>query len=307
MHSISIVIPAYNEEGNIPKISDKIIKTLKSTQLNYEIMFIDDGSTDNSWSIIKSLTQEYEVIKAIKFSRNFGHDIAIKAGLDHSNADITIVMDSDLQHPPEIILSIIDSIKKDDCDIVLMKRTFNKGKSIFRSFINKIYYKLFSAFTKIKLEEGISDFFAVNKKVLRVLKNIHQKNIFIRGVLQIIGFRKKIIEYQANERHSGKSKYNFRSLLSLSKKSFIGFTYLPLRITEIFGLLLSFLSFLYGFYSIIKTLLIGSISGWASTITTISFLNGFILLLLAFYIEYFIVAMDELKETPQYIIEEENE
>jgi len=304
---ISIILPVFNEENNIEEIYNQITCILlKIPCYKYEIIFIDDGSTDNSWNIITTLYVKDDNIKAIKLSRNFGHDIAIKAGLDHSNGDLIIVMDTDLQHPPELINTILDTFKNEHPDIILMKRKLNKDEILIRRISNKIYYKTFGFLTNIEIEEGISDFFAINNKVLQIMKQYNQKNIFIRGILLTIGFKKKIIEYVANERYSGNSKYNLKKLIILSKNSCIGFTSFPLRIIEGIGLILSLLSFFYGMYSIIKTLLLGSISGWASTVTTIAFLNGFILLLLTVYIEYFIVAFDELKEKPIYIIDKKN-
>jgi len=303
---ISIVIPVLNESENIEPLYAKLKKVLSSElSLSSEIIFVDDGSNDDSWIKIKSLIEKDNNVRGIKLSRNFGHDIAIKAGLDHCNGSYTIVMDADLQHPPELLPKIMKIFYEEKPDIIMMKRTLNLSQSKLRRLLNKLYYLSFKYLTNIEIEEGISDFYAMNRNVLNVIKMFTQKNLFVRGILLSIGFKRVIFSYKASSRFSGKSKYDLKKLTKLTKNSFIGFTAFPLRVIELIGLILSILSFMYGIYSIIKTLLLGSIAGWASIITTVSFLNGTILLLLTIYIEYFLVAFEELKNIPVYIIEED--
>ncbi len=303
---LSIIIPVFNEEGNLLELYRRLINVLENElQVSYEIIFVDDGSNDCSWNIIEDLHKENKNVKGIKFSRNFGHDLAIKSGIDNCKGEIAICMDSDLQHPPQMIPKIYKSISKENYDIIFMKRISNEDENLFRKISNKFYYLLFKKFTGINISRGLSDFFAINKKVTEVLKQFTEKNYFNRGILLSIGFKNKLLEYKAEKRFSGESKYNVKDTLNLSIKSFVNFSAFPLKIVVYLGLFFSFLSFTYGIYSVIKTLLIGSISGWASLIITISFLNGFIILILSTFFEYFIVAFEELKNRPEYIIDRE--
>ena len=301
---LSVVIPVYNEEHNLSELYRRLTMVLgKELRVKYELLFVDDGSSDSSWSIVEELHKRNKNVKGIKLSQNCGHDLAIKTGIDHCRGRIAVFMDSDLQHPPEILEEIYKSISSGECDILFLKRISNENEQFSRKIVNRLYYYCFKKMTGIDISEGISDFFAVNEKVIAVVKEFKEKSYFNRGVVLSIGFRKKFLEYKAGKRFAGESKYRMKDLFQLSVKSFVNFSALPLKLVTIIGLCLSMLSFAYGLYSIIKTLLVGSISGWASIVTTVSFLNGFIILLLAIFFEYFVVMFNEIKNRPPYIID----
>ena len=304
---LSLIIPVFNEEGNIKALFDEINKNIRTGAIkNFELLFVDDGSTDHSWGIIQSLREKHAWIKAIRLSRNFGHDNAMKAGIDNCSGDYAICMDADLQHPPELIPEIYQCFKETGASIIFMQRTFNKDTNAFQGLNRKIYYRMFRWLTHLDIREGVSDFFAVDRKVINVLKKLNEHVYFNRGILFSIGFKREFMPYEANERFSGKTSYTLRKLASLLVSGIVNFTYFPLKIVVAIGLVISGLSFLYGFYAIIKTLIFGSIDGWTSIVTTLSFLNGFIILVLSIIIEYFIVVFKEVKGRPMYIIDEQN-
>ena len=301
---LSIIIPVFNEEHNVPELYERLIDELgKKIRVKYEIIFVDDGSRDGSWSIVEGLHKRNKNVKGIKLSQNCGHDLAIKSGVDNCRGRVAICMDADLQHPPEILEEIYISIVKDECDILFLKRISNENERLSRTIVNKLYYYCFKKMTGIEISDGVSDFFGVNEKVLTVLREFREKSYFNRGILLSIGFRKKFLEYKAGKRFAGESKYRMKDLFHLSVKSFVNFSAMPLKLVTSIGLCLSMVSFAYGLYSIIKTLLVGSISGWASIIATVSFLNGFVILLLAIFFEYFVIMFNEIKNRPPYIID----
>lgn len=303
---LSVIIPVLNEEGNLQQLYDELMQNLKTASIeNYELFFVDDGSTDSSWTIIEKLIDKNPKVKALKLSRNFGHDNAMKAGIDNCSGAYAICMDADLQHPPSLIPEIYKRFKETGAEIIFMQRTYNKDINAFQNFNRKLYYRLFKWLTHLDIREGVSDFFGVSRKVINVLKNLKETVYFNRGVLFSIGFQREFISYEANERFSGNSSYTFRKLLSLLVSGIINFTYFPLKIVVVIGLVISGLSFLYGLYAIIKTLVFGSIDGWTSIVTTLSFLNGFIILVLTIIIEYFIVVFKEIKGRPNYIVDQE--
>ena len=301
---LSIIIPVLNEDGNLEILFKEIIEKLEDNNINhYELLFVDDGSTDSSWEIISRFIETNDMVKGLKLSRNFGHDNAMKAGIDHCTGNFAICMDADMQHSPNLIPKIYHCFRENKPDIIFMQRIENKDTNFLQGFYRRMYYKLFKYLTKLDIREGVSDFFGISRKVIDVIKNLHEKVYFNRGVLFSIGFKREFIEYKADERYSGQSSYNARKLVSLLISSIINFTYVPLKIVVVIGLIISAMSFLYGMYAITKTIIFGSIDGWTSIVTTLSFLNGFIILVLTVIIEYFIVVFKEVKGRPNYIIE----
>jgi len=300
---LSVVIPVYNEENNLPELYNRLAKVFSNDlKISHEIVFIDDGSTDNSWRVVEEFHRTNKKVRGIKLSKNFGHDLAIKSGIDHCAGSAAICMDSDLQHSPELIPSIYARLAEND--IVFLRRISNESESALRTIANKWYYYVFKKFTGIDIPSGVSDFFAVNKKVIETIKRFNEKSYFNRGILLSLGYKRILMDYKADKRFSGSSKYTLKDLIRLSIKGLVNFSALPLKFVVYVGLFFSFLSFAYGIYSVVKTVLIGSIAGWASLIATTSFLNGFIILILAVYLEYFIVIFNEIKERPAYLVDE---
>ncbi len=305
MKKINIIIPVYNEEKSIIEIYNAI----QSLKLKYalEYIFVDDGSIDDTLNIIKNISKENKSVKFISFSRNFGHQIALSAGLDYANGDIVIMMDADLQHP---VKNIPDMIKKynDGFKIVQMVKKSQGKRNMFIKFFSFIFYSFLRFFSDINISNNVSDFRLIDQKVCRELNKIKEKERFLRGLIQWVGFPYTEIEYSPNERKFGKSKYNFFKLVKLASNGVFAFSTIPLKLSLYFGLTLSFISFIYGLFAIIKKFLspYSSPIGYTDLIVFITFLGGIQLIFLGLIGLYISKIFDQVKQRPLYIINEKN-
>mgnify|MGYP001190897795 CR=1 FL=1 len=256
MKKINIVIPVHNEQENIKIIFEKI-NDLNIKNYNLEFIFVDDGSNDNSLVIIKELANKFKSIKYISFSRNFGHQIALTSGLENATGDAIIMMDADMQHPVQEIPKMIQKFEM-QYDIVQMVKSNQGKRNYLIKLFSYIFYSLFRKFSEINLSNNVSDFRLITNKVNIELKKIKDKERFIRGLVQWVGFKYTELEYQPNERKFGKSKYNFLKLIKLKSFGIFSFSTIPLKLSLFVGVCLSILSFVYGFISIFKKLLNGS-------------------------------------------------
>jgi polyisoprenyl-phosphate glycosyltransferase len=302
---INIVIPIYNEEQNIIKIFKDIIAL--DLEYGLEIIFVNDGSTDDSLQIIKKLSEEHSYVKYISFSRNFGHQIALSAGLDFSDGDFVITMDADFQHPVKHIPDMIKKYK-DGFNIVQMVKK-NQGK---RNFFIKIYtflfYYLFRKFSDINISNNVSDFRLIDKSVNNELKRFIEKERFLRGLVQWVGFNYTELEYIPEERRYGYSKYNFFKLLKLASFGIFAFSTIPLKLSLYSGLLLSIFSFLYGSFALIKKFTLPETIpiGYTDLIVFITFIGGIQLIFLGLIGLYISKIYDQVRQRPLYIVREKN-
>ena len=303
---ISIVIPVYNEISNIMLIAEAVKAEMNSLPYDYNIIFINDGSNDGTLALIKSLAELPENnIGFISFSRNFGHQNAIKAGFDMSDADAVISMDGDMQHPPAVIPEllalweqgndIVYTIRKDHLEIPAMKR---KTSDIFYSVLNRL--------SSIELEKGTADFRLLDKKVVNVLREIKEYDLFWRGIVKWLGFKQVSLEYQPAERASGKSKYTYRMMMEFALKGITSFSTKPLNLATYIGFFSALLSILYIPYALISYFNGHAISGWASVIVTIAFFGGVQLMILGIIGMYLGKLFMQSKQRPHYIISESN-
>lgn len=306
MKKINIILPIHNEEKNITKLF-KEIESLQIKNYELEIIFVDDGSTDESLIVIKSLLQQYQNIKYISFSKNFGHQIALTAGLNYADGDAVIMMDCDFQHPVKNIPNMIKKFEE-NYDVVQMVKK-NQGKRNFLiKFYAFIFYYLFRKFSNINLSNNVSDFRLISKRVNLHLSKIKEKERFLRGLVQWIGFNYTELKYQPNERLFGKSKYNFFELINLASFGIFSFTTIPLKISLYVGLILSFFSFFYGFFAIIKKLFFSNNIplGYTDLIVFITFIGGIQLIFLGLIGLYISKIFDQVRDRPIYIIKEKN-
>lgn len=303
---VSIVIPTHNEEGNITILAQGLQQVL-SKYAEYEIIFIDDGSKDASLSIIKSLANINSHIKFLSFSRNFGHQNALIAGLDFSSGDCVISMDGDMQHPPEIIDEMIEKWKS-GYDVVYTIRKKEESISFFKKITSKLFYKLVNIFSDVEIVEGAADFRLMDKKVVDVFKNnIHEYYLFIRGLVSWVGFRQFAIYYTPNKRLHGKTKYSLRKMISFAANGLTSFSVKPLRIAIYFGFFISLLSFIYGIYAVIMSIYSDkAVVGWGSVIISVLFIGGVQMFLIGLLGEYLGKLFFESKRRPRYIIKESN-
>lgn len=302
---ISIVVPVYNEEGNIEKLINKLVDVLNAYQ-DYEIIFIDDGSVDNTLEIIKNEKAKNYKINYLSFSRNFGHQNALRAGLDYSTGDCVISMDGDMQHPPEIIPQLIEKWL-DGYEIVYTIRRDNIKTSFFKKITSNYFYKFINKISDIKIEKGAADFRLLDKSVVEVVKSIKENDLFMRGMISWLGFKQFAIEYTPEERYWGKTKYTLKKMIRFAVSGITSFSLKPLRVSTTLGYIIAGFSFLYGIYAIIVRLFTSyTISGWASVLVAVLFIGGIQLIMIGILGEYIGRLFIESKKRPNYIIKEKS-
>jgi len=306
MKKISIIIPAYNEEKNLPIIRDRIENIfLLLKNYSYEIVFVNDGSRDNTQNVLENLSEKFSEVKYIELSRNFGHQAALKAGFSYVQSNAVICMDADLQHPPEIIPQFIDEWEKGS-DVVYTIREYNKNISFLKKMSSDFYYKIISSLSDFKFERGTADFRLLDAKVVEKLRQNNESDLFIRGLVKWIGFSQKGIKFTAGDRNDGKSKYTFKKMLHLALAGVTSFSVKPLYLAAYIGLFFSFLSVLYIPYVIYAFIRGTEISGWASLIMTVVFFGGLQLVILGIIGIYLGKTFKQVKNRPQFIVKSEN-
>ena len=298
---LSIVIPAYNEEKNIKLLYKQISSALKNYE--FECIFVDDGSKDNTFEEIKILSEKDNRIKGLSFSRNFGHQTALLAGLKEVENDIIITIDADGQHPPVIIPELINEYQK-GFDIVNTKRISTADASFFKKLSSKWYYKILNTLTDIKIESDSSDFRLMTKRTVNAFLQIDEKDRFTRGLVKWIGFKQSVIEFKAPERMSGKSKYTFRKMFRFAFDGITSFSSKPLKFSIITGIFSLFSGIIYSIYIIIMYSIGKTTPGWASMMLVILILGGFQLLSIGIIGEYISRIFNETKNRPHYFIKE---
>lgn len=304
---ISILLPVLNEGQNIIAVTTDLFKIFDSSpQYSFEIIFIDDGSSDNTLSELIALTGKTDNIFYISFSRNFGKDNALLAGLRHCSGDAVITMDADLQHPPQMIVQLLQAWENGYEIAYCYRDSKNIHSGIFSQLASKLFYKTINLFSDINLENGLSDFRLLNRKAVDVLSNLNEANPFFRGLVKWIGFKQIGIPYNPDCRTSGKSRYKTISLLKLAINGITSFSVKPLNIAIYLGFFFSFLSILYLPYALISLLIGNAVSGWASLIVTVAFFGGLNLMILGIVGIYLGKLFMQDKQRPQYIIRESN-
>lgn len=303
---LSIVIPSFNEAENIPLVVDEVSKVIPAG-FDYELLFVDDGSNDSSPLVLKKLAGENARVKFLFLSRNFGHQHALKAGLDYAKGDAVICMDGDLQHPPAIIPVMIEKWWKESYDVVYTIRKEDKELSFLKRKTSALFYRLMNAFTDIELKQGAADFRLIDRKLVEEIKRMNDPFLFIRGLIPWMGFKQFELEYQPGKRLHGVTKYTFRKMFRFAINGITSFSIKPLRFAVFMGFFISLLSFVYGVYAIaIFWFDDRAISGWASMITSVVFLGGLQLIILGIIGEYIGKIYVQLKNRPTYIVKEKN-
>jgi glycosyltransferase involved in cell wall biosynthesis len=302
---ISIVIPAYNEAGNIREIAKQTSEQLENTG-PCEIIFVDDGSTDSTLDEIKEVAKNNASVKYISFSRNFGHQRAVKAGLDYAEGDCVISMDADLQHPPELISELIKKWKE-GYDIVYTVRKDIQEVGFLKKATSWIFYKLINRISDVDIPLGAADFRLMDKKVVHELRQFKENFLFLRGLVSWLGFKQTGIEYEPGNRHSGTTKYTVKKMVSFAMQGITSFSIIPLRISMICGFFISFCAFIYMIYALFTKLYYKTaILGWTSILISVLFLGGIQLIFLGLFGEYLGKMFIETKNRPSYVIKEKN-
>lgn len=303
MKTLDIVVPCYNEEEMLQIFYKEVSDNLKNIKWN--VIFVNDGSNDNTLEVIKELKNSYDNVKYISFSRNFGKESAIYAGLDYSTEDYVVLMDADLQDPPSLIPKMMEYIK--EYDIVGTRRVTRKGEPFIRSFFARLFYKITNKITKIELVDGARDFRLMKREVVNAILDLKEYNRFSKGIFQWVGFETKWLEYENIERQKGESSWSFWELFKYSIEGIVSFTTAPLHIATITGIFFSIIAFLAIIVIVIKTLLFGEhVEGWPSTVSIILFLSGIQLFAAGIIGEYLAKIYLESKKRPIYIIKEKD-
>lgn len=303
---LSIVVPCYNEEKVINIFYQNLQKVIEnfSNKYDYEIVFVDDGSKDETFSKMKEIREQDDNTKIISFSRNFGKEAGIYAGLSNSTGDLVVVMDSDLQHPPEIILEMLKYIEE-GYDTVATRRKNRKGEPAFKNFCANMFYKLINKFMETKLEEGVQDFRMMKRNVVDSILSLNEYNRFSKGIFNWVGFNCKYIEIENVKRAAGKTKWSFNSLWNYAIEGITSFTTAPLKLSMFIGLFVFVISIIFAISIVIQTLVMGKdVPGYASTIVSVLFMGGVQLLCMGILSEYISKMYMEIKDRPKYIIKE---
>jgi dolichol-phosphate mannosyltransferase len=300
----SVIIPMYNEEAVIQETYRQLKKVMNSAGDPYELIFINDGSKDRSVDIIKDYCGWDHTVKLIDFSRNFGHQIAISAGMDYASGEAVIIIDADLQDPPSLILDMIAKWKE-GYEVVYAKRVKRNGETLFKKWSAAMFYRILRASTDISIPVDTGDFRLMDRKVCDEMKQLSENNRFVRGLVSWVGFRQTAIEYERDERLAGETKYPLKKMIKLCLDGITSFSYKPLKLAGYLGVLLSSLGFLYMIYVIYLALFTDSvIKGWSSLISIMLLFNGFVLIILGILGEYVGRIYDETKGRPLYIVRE---
>jgi len=304
MEKISIVVPCYNEEKNINNFYEEMIKTLEKVKENYsyEIIFVNDGSNDQTEIEVKKVRKTDKNVILISFSRNFGKEAAIYAGLNNATGDLVALIDADLQHPPVTILEMIKGINE-GYDVVATKRKNRKGEPVIKSVFSKLFYKMMRMF--IPIEKNVQDFRLMKKEVVDAILSLKEYNRFSKGIFTWVGFNIKYIEIENIERKAGKTKWSFKKLFSYAIEGITSFTTAPLKASTLMGFCISIIAIISTIVIILQTLIYGKdVPGYASIITAILFMGGVQLISIGILSEYISKMYLEIKKRPKYIIKE---
>ncbi len=299
---VSVVIPAYNEAENISPLLERLLPVLQSYN-DYEIIFVDDGSSDDTLNVLELWHKKNEKVHYVSFSRNFGHQYALRAGIDYATGDCVISMDADLQHPPELLTELIENWQQ-GFDVVYTIREDTADASWLKKMTSALFYKVFSFFSGLKLPQGTADFRLLDRKAANVLVAMQEGNLFLRGMVFWMGFKQKAVPYKAEKRFKGTSSYTLSKMVALAILGATSFSIKPLRVAIYLGLLIALFGGLFTAYVLYQKLFGGSvITGWASLMSVVLVLGGVQLFMMGIIGEYIGMIFMETKRRPKYIVQ----
>lgn len=299
---LSVVVSVYNEEQALPLFYQTASPILQALEWDYELLFVNDGSCDGSLGILRELAGRDEKVKVVAFSRNFGHEAAMIAGIDHSKGDAVACMDADLQHPPECLPDIV-RLMEEGYGVVSMVRTRNASAGFVKNITSAGFYKVINTLSDVKFEANASDFFAISRQAADVLRaNYREKVRFLRGYVQNIGFKRTTLEYEAQDRVAGESKYSIRKLFAFSMNTIMCFSNLPLKLGIYAGIFAALLGVAVMIYTLFTRQ--GAPSGYATIVILICFMFAILFVIVGIIGEYIAILFSELKDRPIYVVEE---
>ena len=304
---LSLVVPAFKEEEAMEQSFERTYRAMSSIGYPFEIIYIDDGSRDRTWEIISRLAREHEEVKALRFSRNFGHQLAVTAGMDEAKGDAVIIMDADLQDPPELVDQMLEYWEEGYDDIYAKRRTRGEESWLRRQF-SLAFYGILQRMSRIDILPNVGDFRLLDRRCVLTLRRLRECERYTKGLFCWIGYQKKSIEFDRGDRLMGHSSWNFLKLLNLAVEGITSFSIAPLRIATVCGVLCSISSFIYAIYFLIKTVLYGDeTAGFPTLIIVMLFLGGIQLFSLGIIGEYVGRIFKETKGRPTYIASDYNE
>lgn len=305
---VSVVVSCYNEEEVLPIFYKEINKISKEMDyVNFEFLFVDDGSKDNTLKIVKDLASDDSRVKYISFSRNFGKEAAMNAGLSYSKGDYVVVMDADLQDPPKYLKEMYNYMK-DGYDVAATRRITRKGEPVVRSFFSKLWYKLIDKMSDTEMVDGARDFRMMKRKVVDAILSLSEYNRYSKGIFSFVGFKTKWISYENVKRAAGKTKWSFWQLFKYALDGMSSFSTAPLLLASLFGILFCFIAIIAIIFVIIRTLIYGDpVGGWPSLVCIILLVGGIQLLCIGTIGRYLSKVYLETKKRPIYIVDETNQ
>jgi polyisoprenyl-phosphate glycosyltransferase len=303
---VSVVIPVFNEENNLSVLLDRLVNSVTSITNHYEIIFVNDGSKDKSLSIIKEFSRSNPQIKYIDFSKNFGHQLAVFAGLEHAQGDSIVIIDADLQDPPELIVDLYTKLQQ-GYDVVFAQREQRIGESWHKLMTAKFFYRFINRLSDVEIPLDTGDYRIITKKIRDIIVSMPERNKFLRGQIAWVGFNQTFITYKRDERYSGNTNYSYSKMFAFAFDGITAFSNLPLRLATYLGFIVSTIAFAVILYTLYQKYINNNVvQGWSSLMISILFLGGVQLICLGIIGEYLSRIMDNVKQRPLYIIRDSN-
>jgi len=300
---LSVVVPAYNEEGNIAAFYEALSSVLSTLEMSWELIVVDDGSRDGTWSAVQQLNARDHRVRGVRLSRNFGHQHALFSGLSHATGDAVISMDADLQHPPNVVPALVNAWRQGS-KVVHTVRIDDETLPLFKRMTSQLYYRVHSALGGIDIQTGMADFRLLDRQVLDELLQMSEEGLFLRGLVQWLGYPSARVVFQSHKRHSGSTKYTLRKMIKLGWSGITSFSLIPLRIGIFIGLITSVLAFGGICYAVLGFFFWTVVPGWASVVFIVSFLFGVLFILLGLIGEYIGRILVEVRHRPRYLVNE---
>ncbi|MDY3796225.1 MAG: glycosyltransferase family 2 protein [Agathobacter sp.] len=309
MKKITVIVPCFNEQDALPIYYKEMCRVMhKMPEVEIEMLFVDDGSTDRTLSVMKDLNSLDEKCKYLSFSRNFGKEAAIYAGLKNATGDYVAIMDVDLQDPPELLPQMYQILEEGEYDNVATKRSTRKGEPVIRSFLSETFYKCINKISKTEIVSGARDYRLMNRRTVDAVLEMSEYNRFSKGIFEWVGFRTKWLEFENVERSAGETKWSIRKLFTYSLEGIMGFSVAPLSFASVIGLLFCVLSFLMVIVIVVRTLVWGDpVAGWPSLVCIVFMVGGVQLLCTGIVGQYLAKTYLETKHRPIYILKDSSE